>query len=331
MVDEIKNSERTSIYDLREVLRRRVGTDRELFEENVKVLKAYTVGIDSTNSPAVAGRANFIWVREAGKTAGVYQVFNPNSVPLSVGMPVLLKYGPKQPYRWQVYGIDWDVVENFSDYSGENFGVGPHSANQEWLDYEASYDPLTIYPRALYPLRAYPGTSGLLVSVSSHRYVYEGEVITYPGELDAVDLTSFQPITGYARNVVVYLDKTTNSLGTVGGSLLVDGTTLPPYPSLPATAILSAAVRIDGDQTSITEADFTDLRMVLTDTEASGALRSMASAESEIDYVLSNHELRIDSLDSSLGNEIQSLDDSMRQQLALIEAELDFALTMTVV
>ncbi|KKL26818.1 hypothetical protein LCGC14_2391460, partial [marine sediment metagenome] len=288
-------AEYPTVFDIREILRQKIDQDVASFESNVKVVKAITLGVDSSTSPVVSGKAKYVWVREHGLNGAVHQAFNPDKIPLVVNLPILLMYSPKEPFRWEVYGSDWAEVYHLTGFVDQNFGVGAHSPNQEWPDYAAGYDPLSVYPRSLYPLRTYPST-GLLISISSHRYVYNGEVKTFYG-IEDIDLSSHQPVSGVARLVVVYLDKVSNVINTVAGSVRMDGAVLPDYPSIPGESIVSAAVRLDGDQTVIAEVDITDLRMDLTDTEALGLLKSIAAVETEIDYTLSNHELRIDEID----------------------------------
>ena len=302
-------AEYPTVFDIREILRQKIDQDVASFESNVKVVKAITLGVDNSTSPVVSGKAKYVWVREHGLNGAVHQAFNPDKIPLVVNLPILLMYSPKEPFRWEVYGSDWAEVYHLTGFVDQNFGVGAHSPNQEWPDYAAGYDPLSVYPRSLYPLRTYPST-GLLISISSHRYVYNGEVKTFYG-IEDIDLSSHQPVSGVARLVVVYLDKVSNVINTVAGSVRMDGAVLPDYPSIPGESIVSAAVRLDGDQTVIAEVDITDLRMDLTDTEALGLLKSIAAAETEIDYTLSNHELRIDEIN------VDSIVDSIEDLYAL--------------
>ena len=326
MVDEIKVDQAPTAFDVREIIRQKIDKDTSSFEEKSKIIKAVTIGIDSSNSPAVAGREKYVWVREYPLGGNIIPVLNADKIPMVVNLPCLVLYDPRQPYQWQIWGTDWSAVLTLSDFSGENFGVGTHSLNQEWPDYAPGYDPLSVYPRSLIPLRTYPGTSGLLISVAGHRYAFNGEVITFDGIL-GIDLSMYQPPSATSLLVVVYLDKLSNTIKTVAGQIKVDGEILPEYPGLAGNSIISAAVRLDGDQTVVAEADITDLRMVLTDTEAQGIMESVAAVESEIDYTLSNHELRIDGLDSSLTSEIDSLDLEKRRQLSIVETELDYTLS----
>ena len=289
-------AESVTKFDIREILRSRV-TREAGFEGAVKTIKAYTLGVDSNETPAVDGREKYIWVREHGLNGAVHQVFNPDSIPRMVNFPCIIKHGPKEPHRWQVSDVDWDEVYNYPSYEGQSFGYGAHADNHEWPDYHQGSDPVNVYPRSLTSFRTYPSGSDLSVNVWAHRYPYKGVLKEFTG-VAGVSMLSHQPGSGNALLVLVYLDKENNHIRTVEGTSIGDGATLPPFPAIPDNAILSACVRVDGDQTSVLEADILDLRMTLTEsekTEIAGStamtIDHLAVQEAQFDLWFSMHVL----------------------------------------
>ena len=281
-------------FDIKDILlqRSRQETDQP---EKRRVIKAYTIGVDSSTSPAVSGRLKYVWVRESGMNGAVHQVFNPDKIPLLVNYPCLLTYSPRKPFKWEVYATDWDIVYNFPGYVDQNFGIGTHASNHEWPDTTPGTDPLNVYPRALTPLRTYAGT-GLSVNVWAHRYWYESAIREFTGTAN-YSLAAYQPVSGQAVRILIYLNRTTNVVQSTVGTAIGDTPVLtPPNPTIPNDAILSAFVRLDGDQTEFVEADIVDLRMHISETEQTtigGAtvinIDQLAVQEAEFDLWLSMH------------------------------------------
>jgi hypothetical protein len=251
-------------FDLKEILLESARVDTK-FGEKTRIIKAYTIGVDYATSPAVNGRAKYVWVRESGMNGAVHQVFNPDKIPLLVEFPCLITYSPRRPYRWEIYGTDWDTVYNYPSYTDQSFGIGTHAPNHEWPDGAPGTDPLNVYPRALAPLRTYAGT-GLSVNVWMYRYWHNTTIREFVG-ISNYSLAAYQPAAGYAVRVLVYLDMFTSSVMSVAGTVIGDSEiVIPPNPMIPTDAVLSAFVRLDGSQTSFSESDMTDLRLHLTDT-----------------------------------------------------------------
>jgi hypothetical protein len=178
------------------------------------------------------------------------------------------------------------VVEALSPRPGDfmidaTFGAGGYTrallaagADVLALDRDPTVQPhadaVTIYPRALSMLRAYPG-AGLTVDVAPLRYILDGAVALFAGET-GVNLAASQPPVGMARFVGIYLDLATNAIGTVDGATTIDaGPVIPDVPAFPDSVIPTALVRLDGSATVFTEADFVDLRPVLGAASTGGA------------------------------------------------------------
>lgn len=260
-------------------------------QDNIPVIKARTISVDTTSSCKSATRSGYFWVLEWGQQKQPYRAFNPGTVQDRVGLPVLLQRVPFPNGRYQIIGVDWDTIINISDYAGESF-LANHSSDHEWPDYYPGADAITIYPRALSYLRT-EFVSALSVRVSNYTYEYNGVVYTYDGE--TLDLSSYVPSAFEAVGVLVYLDPETNTIQTMAGEpVYYTEQPLAPDP-LPSNAILSALIRIQGSQTSIVETDITDYRYSLNRT-ASGAsdyLRQLALVEAEHDYALSVLALKV--------------------------------------
>ena len=281
-------------FDIKEILLEHVRTE-DKYGERRRVIKAYTIGVDEDTSPAVSGREKFVWVRESSMNGAVHQVFNPDAIPLMTNFPCLITYSPRRPYRWEIYSVDWDGVYNFPSYTTQNFSYGTHAPNHEWPDGAPGTDPLNVYPRAFAPLRTYAGT-GLAVNVWTHRYWYESAIREFSGTANH-SLAAFQPASGLAVRILVYLNRITNVVQSVAGSSIGDSPIVtPPNPTIPNDAILSAFVRLDGDQSEFTESDFTDLRFHISETEQTevggatvSTIDQLAIQEAEFDLWLSMH------------------------------------------
>jgi hypothetical protein len=164
--------------------------------------------------------------------------------------------------EWEVADF-WRGIVWQPDYEAQAY-LPLHHRDHEWPDRDPHPDAVTVYPRALSMLRAYPGEAGLLtVSVSPLRYILDGIATRFEGEHN-VDISGSQPAAGLARYVGIYLDLATNAIGTTDGDTTVDaGAVEPDEPAFPDNAITSALVRLDGSATTLTEADFLDLRIII--------------------------------------------------------------------
>lgn len=242
----------TSIVTLRDLLMKQANHDSK-FEANLAIIKAHTMEIDVPDSCEVASRPGYKWVREQGMGGGVYQVPGMRA-PVHPEMPVLIAYNPKQPWDRMILDVDWSALTTMPDYNGETFYAN-HHPDHEWPDYSPAYDVVQVYPRALTWLRTYPGSTGLTISVSPYRYVYEREFVEFEGESD-IDLTPYQPGSGYVVRLLVYLGIASNSIQILSGAQIADIATLTPQPpTFPLDAYWSALITLDGDQTTIDETD----------------------------------------------------------------------------
>lgn len=164
--------------------------------------------------------------------------------------------------EWEA--VEWSrVIVQQNDYDAQAY-LPLHARDHEWPDRSPRPDAVTVYPRALSMLRSYPGVGGALtVDVAPLRYVLDGGMILFPGQI-GINLAASQPAAGLARFVGVYLDLATNAIGTVDGATTIDaGPVTPDTPAFPDGVIPSALVRLDGAATVFTEADFVDVRPMI--------------------------------------------------------------------
>lgn len=249
-------------FNVRDIILASSARESAAYEPRLSIIKAHTVAIDATDSCLVTGKNGYKWVREEGLNGGVYDVPG-MKVPDIVDLPVLVGYHPKQPWLRMILDADWDALLNMSDYTGETYTPNHHTSH-EWPDYAAGNDVVNLYPRAYVPLRVYPGSSGLTISVAPHRYVWQNVFVEYDGEVD-ISVSSLQPASGYAVRVLAYLDKTQNVAVVIAGDQIADTPIVTPQPpSFPRDAFWSALIRLDGDQTTISETDILDIRGILS-------------------------------------------------------------------
>ncbi|MGQ9491720.1 MAG: hypothetical protein ACUVS6_13690 [Anaerolineae bacterium] len=222
-------------------------------ERNRAITKAELIQVDG--SVRVPGRPGYVWAREYGQPAGVFQVFNP-SVTAWAGLPVLIAADPKTPFRRRVIGVDWEILAQHGEYNGDPF-LPQHAASHIRFDGYYATDPVDVYLRMLLPLRCEPA-SGLKVRVAPLVYYVHGARQYYAGT-DSLDLSEYVPtVAGKSRRVLIYLDTTTNTAKVAPGPL---GSSVPSDPAVPAGGIPSAYILLTHGATALDEkTDFQDVR-----------------------------------------------------------------------
>jgi hypothetical protein len=192
--------------------------------------------------------------------------------------------------EWEVVAW-WKGITQQGDYNLQAY-LPLHAYDHEWPDRSPHVDAVSIYPRALAMLRAYPGEAGgLTISVSPLRYLLDGEVILYAGEYN-IDVSASQPAVGFALYLGIYLDLATNAVGTVAGATTIDADPIEPdSPDFPDNVLTSAMVRLDGDATTFYERDFVDLRVVIGQADTGGGGELARIVVFEGDVVTANDEV----------------------------------------
>ena len=197
---------------LRQTLSRRLEKRRD-------IITAVMIGIDYTDSPAVANREGYVWVREYGKASadfgGVFQVFNPAAVELRVDVPVFIGREPKAPWQLVVLGVDWAYMSGQAGNAVHPFAIGKHGSSHVYVpgkptqDY--STDVVDITERNIGSGRVY-GTNpySMQCIIAPLFYLYGVQVNYYQGGLTADFTAQIPGAAGMALLVFVCIDGATN-------------------------------------------------------------------------------------------------------------------------
>jgi hypothetical protein len=269
----------------RDIIKASAKREDQSFESKRNYARGVTVGIDYSNDCSVDGKANYIWVREESQDGAIYQCFNP-SVQTLVGLPVLISKEPAAPFRRMVIGVNWSAfVMMPDDANGMTYNLVRHRNTHEWPDMAPGIDAVSVFPRAIAPLRVYTLLSDVSVGVAPARYSVNGAFVTYDGT-NYLSLVSYVPGTvDYFRTVLVGLSVSTNTAVVVDGEL-----TLEPAPikqAVPAGIFPLAYIRLYYGMTYVSEADIVeDPRVIFS---ISDVTNQLAAAMAEIDVVLSKH------------------------------------------
>lgn len=258
------------------------------FERSRQLVKAVTAAVQSTTSIAVTGRPGYIWVKEFGQDGALMQVFN-TSVQDRAGLPVLIGYEPKPPFRRMVIGMDWEIFAVITNFSGSPY-LPNHHTTHEWPDLNPAPDAVSVYARALVPLRTY-AYSGMTIGVAPAVYVYNGVMTRYSG--GTLDLTSYIPAnTDYHRQVLIYLNIVSNTAAALAGTE-VPSVVAADYEDLPAASLPSAWVELTEGMTTVYEYNITDARAFLAGSydmaEEASVRRQLAILDAEMDMAISRH------------------------------------------
>lgn len=237
----------------------------------------------------VPDKSGFNWAQEHSSSddSNPFHVFN-DKVQDREGLSIWV--GDGRDGRREV--LDWRnaTIINTPDYNAQKY-LPTHGSDHEWPDFKPGPDAINIYPRALTMLRTYPGEAGALtISVSPLRYIKSNAIVLFPGKI-SLDISASQPASGLALFVGIYLDPDDNTIKTVDGATTSDSPAIiPDSPVFPESAILSANVRLDGDQTILSEVDMSpDIRQILDSSGAIDGTRisKLVSPDGLIDPVLS--------------------------------------------
>jgi hypothetical protein len=145
-------------------------------------------------------------------------------------------------------------------------------------------------------LRVYSvGASGLRVNIAPYIFRSGNQFVRFPGR-EGYPLSTHQPSSGKAVRVLVYLNRITNTIGSVAGAEVPDNDTLlPPDPTIPDNCTASALVRLDGDQSVVDDGtDIEDVRDWLYGVELVSQVKStmvdmLAWMEHDLDEIITKH------------------------------------------
>lgn len=208
----------------------------------------------------VANKAGYIWIHEYGSDESPAQALAGGITVLEGDWVTVIKE-PKEPYPWQVIGYYMGNLSPLTYNLVTTHLASAHATNHQMpTETTVGVDPVLTYQPALQMLKTTGNGSTLIISVQSYRYQYGGISKFFTGS--TLDLTSSVPGSGLSRNVLIYLNETTNTLTTLEGTTVVSGGPFaPPIPALPIHGRPSAAVQLTNGQTAITTAThITDVR-----------------------------------------------------------------------
>lgn len=190
----------------------------------------------------VEGRNSYVWFKQMGSSHPV-QILNREVSP-TPGLPVIVGNRPPSE-ELEVLEIDTSLLEDLDiglksivAHSSEHL---PGGGDMLWVD-----------PRQISEFAVYPA-AGLSISVSSGYYNYGNQTVRFPG-LTSIDISGSQPLATQHIAVGVYLDLTTNTIGTVDGTAVLLGARLV-LPTWPTNSAPLAIIDLDGSQTTISFAN----------------------------------------------------------------------------
>jgi hypothetical protein len=247
--------------NIRQAIRAKVEANKQ-FAKYRKVVKAITATVDTTDSCECATRSGYFWVKEYGQDGGYLQAFN-TGVQDRVGMPVLIGIEPQTPFRRVIISLDWGEIPllfGVGDDPAGTYDISPHASSHEWSDADPGTDIISVYQRAIVPLRA-QYSSGMVISVAAGLYFHDGDLQRFLGQ--DVTLTSYVPGTsGNHKRVLLYLNPSTNSVQVQDQDEIDDGEEAV-YDDPPSGTLPVAWVYLLYGDTALDDVDITDARSFL--------------------------------------------------------------------
>jgi hypothetical protein len=184
------------------------------------------------------------------------------------------------PSRRVVQGVDYDALGVTIDSSdpGNSLGVPNHHRNHEFLPMFPGMDVVNVYSRSIVPLKIYPGSAALTISVMPGDYEVDKTHKYYPGLVDD-DISGQIPVTaGNYVSCLVFLDSATNLVGYLNGT---EGVGMyPTEPDVPDGDIPLGYIRLHNGMTGVlTETEITnDPRPFISIATGSGGSGDMTKA-----------------------------------------------------
>jgi hypothetical protein len=234
----------------------------------------------------VPGRMGWLYVRLHGDPNRVVTAWCPTSIPMVEGLVVDLQRtysGGRSFYKIEGRSAIVQYGQDPFFSSGISGTVGAHAQQHQRKDFGAGgFDPLDIYTRALVSLRATPQfTPDMTVQVAPGYYYINGLHKWEGGNSPA-----FDPIAGgnlfnpHSRFDLLYLGAD-GALHIIKGTEVAGAATIDPS-VVPANCIPIAYIFFSTNQTTITESQIVDARVIL----AAATTSSGYNAPADAPYVL---------------------------------------------
>jgi hypothetical protein len=239
------------------------------FEVRRNVKRARVIEIDgsieSTHKPGYA-HIVILGIPEGGQTTA-----RMGNQQLEDNMPVLVARDPTNPFEWQILKVYTDEIFPSAAIKIVRYQVGDHADNHTWpTEANKGSDAVPVYQSALQPLKLTGDGTTLTVTVQGCIY-YSGSIRReFFGA--TLDLTSNVPGSGLKREVLVYLDKTSNTLQTSNGTTVATGAPVAPFPTKPSNSRVAGWVNLTNGQTTITTATHITDGRDFTEAESSDEL-----------------------------------------------------------
>lgn len=244
---------------------------------------AVLIFVDSTDGDAKAlGFPDFVWASAFNQPESHFKVLN-RATPPTVGLQVKIGFPEKPPFQRQVLGVYDEIhtTTNYDEDAGGALNSQPHHQSHQYPS-EASpgTDPVLIFQPAVQMLKTTGNNTDLTITIEAlPSYRYQDTFKAFNGT--TVDLTASVPgVAGTVRNVLIYLDATTNVIQTVDGTAVPVAAITVPQPVLPDLGISSALVQLTNGQTAITTATHvTDTREFLDPRAQDSPLTATAAGQ----------------------------------------------------
>jgi len=248
-------------------------------EANREVVPCLVVAVGGSIFPS--NRPNSVWVTELNQPESRAVVSN-GGVAVTEGLPVLVAADPKSPYGRSVIGVYVDASGGSGGGTG-NWQLPIHGANHQIPTESAiGIDPVYTFLPAIRPLKTLP-YSGLTVLVDSLVYTYSGTRQSFPGAF--VDLSSYVPAAGYVLRVLLYLDPYYNTVQVLEGTtVLNNGVTPIPYPTIPSGKVPSSYVKLEDTTTTVEYTNIDDSRDLFNVDVTASSTTNTATREGEVLY-----------------------------------------------
>ena len=287
---------------IRDVIQARQEASKR-FAKYRDVRKGILINIDAIDSTKVSGRPGYNWVMEDGQNGGVFPCFNVG-VQDRVGLPVLVGIETREPFRRTVMSIDWGMVPFIippGDDDPGDYDIKPHAASHEWPDNDPGPDVVSVFQRAIVPLRL-QYVQDLIVFVNPGIWFADGNIEKFGGQY--VDLTSYVPSTNSdplltnVKIVLVYIDTDFNFARVKNQTAVILEDENPSYDDPPAEDIPVAWVYIEQGDTILTDSDITDARPFYTSSLSvenimanSDFLNAQLAIEHHLDIEITRHQV----------------------------------------
>lgn len=225
---------------------------------------------DGTGNVDVASRANWLWVRIAGDAYRVTTAYNASDHVFAEDDSVNLLWVKRTGLGYyEVTGYSGAVVYDIDDSGGGSTGSGvkAHAWQHERRDLGlGGFDPLDVYARMIIPLRAQPQATPDLTL-----YVREGPNPLTGHWYNGGNSAAFVPPVGLGRMRWDLLYLGNDDALHVTSGVEVSGST-PTKPDMPLGTVPLVYVYLAAGQTTVTEAELVDARIVVGFVSETGGL-----------------------------------------------------------